>query len=136
MALLDQLRGYVPSFLDDPAPSYAFELSSSGISVAIRAPKRGQAPELRFQPFESDVLAVSPVNDNVLLPDAFAAHVASLVKLNGKRRDAVDGEVGVSGKLQPEADRDFAERHGHRDPHLLRTVLRAWAVSRRLAPWP
>ncbi|MEZ5355880.1 MAG: hypothetical protein R2762_24875 [Bryobacteraceae bacterium] len=74
--------------IDEPAPSHAFELSASGVAFAVRG-SRGQAPEIGFRPFDSEVLAISPVNENVVQPDAFAAHVASLVKGNGKRRDAV-----------------------------------------------
>ncbi|MEZ5402884.1 MAG: hypothetical protein R2729_24620 [Bryobacteraceae bacterium] len=91
MPLFDQIRASLPalpSFLDDPPPAYAFEISAGGVAHAVRPAKRGQPPEIGFRPFESEVLAISPVNDNVLHADAFAAHVAALLRLNGRRRDA------------------------------------------------
>lgn len=92
MAILEQITAMlpaIPAFIDDPAPSYAFELSAGGIAFAVRPQRGGQAPEIRFEPFASEVLTVSPVNDNVMQPEALAAHVAALVKSSGKRRDAV-----------------------------------------------
>jgi len=53
-----------------------------------------------------------------------------------KRRDAVDHEAGIAGELEPEADRDLAERHRHRDPPPRRNELRAWAVLRLRALSP
>jgi type IV pilus assembly protein PilM len=90
MAILEQINAMLPAipFLDDPPPSHVFELSAAGIAFAVRPQGRGQAPEIRFEPFGGEVLAVSPVNDNVVNPEALAAHVASLVKANGKRRGA------------------------------------------------
>jgi type IV pilus assembly protein PilM len=87
MSLLEQLR----SLIDDPPPAHAFELSPGGIAFAVRAAKKGQCPQVRFQPFDEPVLAVSPVKDNVLLPDVFQQRVSALVPQNGgarKRRDA------------------------------------------------
>lgn len=82
--LLDQLRRLV----EDPPPAYAFELSEDGIAFAVRSGK--QAEEVHFRPFGFDVLAVSPVKDNMVAPEAFAGMVQSLVppQMHRKRRDA------------------------------------------------
>jgi type IV pilus assembly protein PilM len=83
MALLDQIR----SLIDEPPPSYAFELSEGGVAHARLL--KGQ-PELHFTPFPSPVLQISPVKENVFNPELLSAHVAALAS-NGsgrRRRDA------------------------------------------------
>jgi type IV pilus assembly protein PilM len=87
MALLDQLH----RLIDDPAPSFVFEVSQDGIAHAVRPAKKNQELALGFQPFQGEVLAVSPVKDNVLQPDVFRQQVAMLAPVNGnarRRRDA------------------------------------------------
>ena len=87
MTMLDQLRGLI----EEPPPAFAFEVSPGGIAYAIRPLKKSQQPEIRFQPFSEGVLALSPVKDNVLLPDVFQRTAAALVPSNGnqrRRRDA------------------------------------------------
>ena len=86
MGLFDHLR----SLLEDPPPGYAFEVSQSGIAWAARSSRRSQGPEIGFEPFAAEVLSVSPVKDNVLLPEDLARHVAGLIPQNGskRRRDA------------------------------------------------
>lgn len=70
--------------LTDPPPSYAFELSQDGIAFAKTA-----APEQRgFQPFETPVLTISPVHDNVQDLEAFKAAAAKIVPKDGKKRRA------------------------------------------------
>lgn len=71
---------------DDPAPHFAFELSEAGIAVA----SGGRPPRIGFQPLAPDVISVSPVKDNVLRPEAFAAQVQALAApLQKKRQRAV-----------------------------------------------
>lgn len=71
---------------DDPAPRFAFELSEAGIAVA----RGGRPPRIGFQPLDPDVISVSPVKDNVLRPEAFAAQVQALAApLQKKRQRAV-----------------------------------------------
>jgi type IV pilus assembly protein PilM len=67
----------------DPPPSHVFELSEAGIAFA----RHGQTG---FQPFEPGTLAVSPLQDNVLRPDAFTAAIQRIAPSNGgkKRRPA------------------------------------------------
>lgn len=79
MSLLDSL----PSVFHDPPPAYAFEVSEAGIAFA---PSNGT--DIQFHEIEPGVISVSPARDNVLIPELFAAHVASLVPRNGKRRTA------------------------------------------------
>src|SRR5262245_55130477 len=87
MAFLDQMRGLI----DEPAPAFAFEVSPAGIAHTVRPAKKSQDPLIGFQPFGADVLAVSPVKDNVLLPEVFQRQAAVLTPSNGnakRRRDA------------------------------------------------
>ena len=64
----------------------AFEISEAGISVARLTSKA----ELDFHPLKPGVLAVTPLKDNVLLPDELALAVRASAPQNGgrKRRDA------------------------------------------------
>jgi type IV pilus assembly protein PilM len=79
MSLLDPIT----RLIEDPPPSYAFEISEAGIAFA-------HATDTAFRPFEEGVLAVSPSRDNVQKPESFASHVAALVPAanRGKRRPA------------------------------------------------
>ncbi|MBM3735670.1 MAG: hypothetical protein FJW39_07770 [Acidobacteria bacterium] len=86
MGFIDQLG----RMFEDPPPSYVFELSQTGIAWGVRSSKRGQGPRTGFHRFPGEVLAVSPVKDNVLQPEVFAQGVATAIPVNGgkKRRDA------------------------------------------------
>jgi type IV pilus assembly protein PilM len=87
MSFLEQLR----SLVDEPPPSHVFELSPRGIAFAIRSGKRNQPPRVYFHPFDVPVLAISPVKDNVLMPEVLHDRVASLVPQTGggrRKRDA------------------------------------------------
>jgi type IV pilus assembly protein PilM len=63
----------------DPAPDHIFELSEAGIAYARNG-------ETGFQAFEPGVLAVSPVADNLLRPDAVASALARIAPPNGSKR--------------------------------------------------
>jgi type IV pilus assembly protein PilM len=80
---MDLLRK-LPGVLTDPPPAYAFELSEAGIAMA----RAGKTPELRFFPLPPGTLSVSPLRDNVLLPDELLLAVRDLAPRNGKRRTA------------------------------------------------
>jgi type IV pilus assembly protein PilM len=80
--VLDSLR----KLIEDPPPPYAFEVSQAGIAWARRLPEAGSKLETGFVPLAGDVLAVSPVQDNVLQPEAFAQAVMSLATINGMRK--------------------------------------------------
>ena len=69
----------------DPPPAYAFELSEAGIASAELA----KAPQTEFHPLTAGTISVSPLRDNILMPDELAAAVRSLAPVNGKskRRD-------------------------------------------------
>lgn len=64
LPLLQRLSNLV----QDPPPDYVIEISESGLAYA--RPAAGAVPA--FQPLEPGVLAVSPLVDNVLKPDALA----------------------------------------------------------------
>jgi type IV pilus assembly protein PilM len=81
MRLLDSIS----SLLRDPPPSMAFELSEAGVAAA----RMGARTELDFRPLKPGVLSVSPLKDNVLMPDELAIAVREMAPQNGsrKRRD-------------------------------------------------
>jgi type IV pilus assembly protein PilM len=80
-----RLPASISALLLEPPPSMAFELSEAGISVARLTAKT----ELDFRPLKPGVLAITPLKDNVILPDELSIAVRELVPQNGnrKRRD-------------------------------------------------
>ncbi len=76
------LTHFLSGLLSDPPPAYAFELSEGGIAAA----EIGRQPRLSFGALERDVLAVSPLRDNVLRPEALLAQVRALVPADGSRK--------------------------------------------------
>jgi type IV pilus assembly protein PilM len=79
--MLDRLK----SWIRDPPPAMAFEISEAGIAAA----RIGSRAELDFAPLPAGTLALSPLNDNVIEPGRFAAAVNSLAGRGSgrKRRD-------------------------------------------------
>ncbi|MGO4883243.1 MAG: hypothetical protein ACLP59_20845 [Bryobacteraceae bacterium] len=75
----------IAALLLEPPPSMAFEISEAGISLARLSPKT----ELDFRPLKPGVLSITPLKDNVMLPDELSIAVRELVPANGnrKRRD-------------------------------------------------
>ena len=74
------------ALFNDPPPSYAFEISEAGIASADIA----KAPHTSFHALSSGTISVSPLRDNLLMPDELAAAVRGIAPVNGnrKRRDA------------------------------------------------
>jgi type IV pilus assembly protein PilM len=68
--------------LQDPPPAFAFELSQSGIAAA----QDGNPPRLVFEALGPEVLSISPVRDNVLLPDVLAERVRVLAPARDPRK--------------------------------------------------
>ena len=68
MSIFDTIRHLVT----DPPPGYVFEISPGGIAFA--APNAPEVPG--FRPLDEGVLAISPLTDNVKLPEAFAQGLA------------------------------------------------------------
>src|SRR5947208_7489108 len=66
----------------DPPPAYAFELSQAGIASADMA----KTPQTEFHPLTPGTILVSPLRDNILMPDELAAAVRGLTPANGNRR--------------------------------------------------
>ncbi len=77
----------IAALLQEPPPVMAFELSAAGIAMA----RMGAKTELDFRPLRPGVLSISPLKDNVMMPDELSIAVRELVVQNGKgkRRDAV-----------------------------------------------
>ena len=71
------------SLFKDPPPAYAFELSEAGIATAD-VPRA----QIGFHPLTAGTISVSPLRDNILMPDELAAAVRRLAPTNGKRREA------------------------------------------------
>ena len=71
------------SLFKDSPPAYAFELSEEGIAIADVA----KAPLTEFRPLAPGTISVSPLRDNILMPDELAAAVRALSPANGKRKD-------------------------------------------------
>ncbi|MEO7651026.1 MAG: hypothetical protein ABIZ80_11205 [Bryobacteraceae bacterium] len=73
------------SLFKDPPPLFAFELSQAGIAMATLA----KPAAIEFLPLAPGVLSVSPLKDNVLLPDELAAAVREIAppSVSKRRRD-------------------------------------------------
>ena len=71
------------SLFKDPPPAYVIELSEAGIAVADVA----KAPQTDFRPLAPGTISVSPLRDNILMPDELALSVRSVAPTNGKRKD-------------------------------------------------
>jgi type IV pilus assembly protein PilM len=71
------------SLFQDPPPAYAIELSEAGIAIADVA----KAPQTEFRPLTPGTISVSPLRDNILMPDELAAAVRAVVPATGKRKD-------------------------------------------------
>lgn len=78
------LSSLLPTLLNDPPPTHAFELSEDGIAFApVSHPALA-----RFQSFEPGVLLVSPVHDNIQQPQVLVDHIHSIAPGNGRKRRA------------------------------------------------
>src|ERR1700704_6551854 len=71
------------SLFKDRPPAYAIELSEEGIAIADTA----KAPQTEFRPLTPGTISVSPLRDNILMPDELAVSVRSLAPANVKRKD-------------------------------------------------
>ena len=71
------------SLFQDPPPAYAIELSEAGIAIADVS----KAPQTEFRPLTPGTISVSPLRDNILMPDELAAAVREVVPANGKLKD-------------------------------------------------
>ena len=78
MPVLTSLSG----LLKDPAPRYAFEVSEAGIAAA----EMSRPPKVSFAALAPDVIALSPLRDNVARPEAVLAQVRALAPGDGSRK--------------------------------------------------
>lgn len=69
--------------LKDPPPAHAFEISEAGIAIADIA----KGPQTEFRPLTPGTISVSPLRDNILMPDELLAAVRAVAPTNGKRKD-------------------------------------------------
>jgi type IV pilus assembly protein PilM len=81
MAMLDSIT----SLWKDPPPAIAFELSEAGVASA----RIGARAELGFRPLKPGTLSVSPLRDNIIVPDdlAIAVREVAAPQVKTKRRD-------------------------------------------------
>jgi type IV pilus assembly protein PilM len=70
------------SFLEDPPPAYAFELSEAGIAFARVA----EPAQVNFTPLGTGVLSVSPAHDNLHQPQVVEERIHALAPPNGHRK--------------------------------------------------
>ncbi len=73
---------FIASLLEDPPARFVFELSEAGIAAA----RLGRPPQIGFQALEPDIIAISPLHDNVLQMEALTARVRALVPRGDKKR--------------------------------------------------
>jgi type IV pilus assembly protein PilM len=73
---------FFANWIEDPPPRFVFELSGAGIAVA----RPGNPPEIGFEPLDPDVIAVSPVHDNVLRMDELTACVEAIAGGKDRKR--------------------------------------------------
>jgi len=80
---MTSLANFLPtSFLKDPPPTHAFELSEMGISfVRVAEPASGS-----FTPFDPGVLMVSPIHDNIQQSLTVENQILSIAPPNGHRK--------------------------------------------------
>src|SRR5260370_25977636 len=71
------------SLFQDPPPAYAIELSEAGMARRDIA----EAPETHFRGLGAGTISVSPLRDNILMPDELAVSVRSLAPANVRRKD-------------------------------------------------
>jgi type IV pilus assembly protein PilM len=76
MSLLDSISAR----LQDPPPSYAFELSEAGVAYTS-----GKDDTVHFRDLPDGVISVSPARDNVLKPDVLSSHVSALMPSQANR---------------------------------------------------
>jgi type IV pilus assembly protein PilM len=65
---------FLNTLLGDPPPAWAFEISETGIAFGRTA----TPGEVSFRPLQEGAISVSPLRDNVQLPDVLAREVAAL----------------------------------------------------------
>jgi len=70
------------NLLREPPPGMAFEISEAGIAAA----RIGSRAEIEFQALKKGTLEVSPLKENVVDPDDFAATVRSLAGTQAARK--------------------------------------------------
>lgn len=78
MSLLNKLR----HVLAEPPPEWVFEFSEAGIAWA----HHGKTETSGFEALEPGVISVSPVRDNVLLPEQLQETVLKLVPASANKR--------------------------------------------------
>lgn len=76
------LAGKLKRLLEEPPPEYVFEFSEAGIAWA----HTGKQPANGFFPLEPGTIAVSPVRDNILKPEAVESAVVGLAPSAGAKR--------------------------------------------------
>src|SRR5574341_345562 len=72
----------IARLLKDPPPAYAFELTPGQMVAA----QTGKTPQVQSWPLEPDVIAVHPLRDNVLRPEALASQIRAAAPGNGGRK--------------------------------------------------
>jgi type IV pilus assembly protein PilM len=75
----------ISQLVSDPSPGHVFELSEAGVAFVQPGQGRNDA-EIGFLPFGPATLVVSPVEDNILKPEAVTAVLKSVAPLAGSKK--------------------------------------------------
>ena len=75
---LDKIAG----IFKDPPPELAFEICEAGVSMA----RTKDPSNIKFQELRPGALSISPVHDNVVLPEELAAAIGALAPGGNSRR--------------------------------------------------
>jgi type IV pilus assembly protein PilM len=73
---------FLNTLLGDPPPAWAFEISETGITFGRTA----MPGDVSFRPLPEGAVSVSPLRDNVQLPDVLAREVAALAPPDAHHR--------------------------------------------------
>jgi type IV pilus assembly protein PilM len=88
MAIAEQIEqlmeGVFGGLLAEPAPPFVFEFSQAGLAWGWRPAARQGEPASGFVPLAPDVLAISPVKDNVLRPEELERAVVAALAASGQ----------------------------------------------------
>jgi len=76
------LADLLPTLLNEPPPTHAFELSEAGLAFAPVS----QPALAKFQPFEPGAVLVSPAHENIQQPQAVLEQIQKLAPANGHRK--------------------------------------------------
>jgi len=76
------MASFLFKLLQDPPPTFVFEMSEAGIAMVIL----NGSSQVAWQPLDSGLIAVSPVKDNIQNPDLVLERIRALAPENAGRK--------------------------------------------------